>query len=103
MILNLKKSGRTCPFRSGTAPCPTDLLARNVQAGPFRSVSIVVKSKRTLFFKAQAPEIVRAAAVWALGKIGGEQSIRIIREMNQEKAPTVKTAVDLVLSRESAG
>ncbi len=63
----------------------------------------IVKSKRTLFFRAQAPEIVRAAAVWALGKIGGEQSIRIIREMNQEKAPTVKTAVDLVLSRESAG
>ena len=47
--MNLKESGRTCPFRSGTAPCPADLHARlpvrrtqtgNAQAGPFRSVSI---------------------------------------------------------------
>ena len=46
MALLLKESGRTCPFRSGTAPCPADLYARNAQAGPFRSVSIDVLDGR---------------------------------------------------------
>ena len=55
MGLLLKESERTCPFRSGTAPCPADLHARlpvrstqtgNAQAGPFRSVSIDVLDGR---------------------------------------------------------
>ena len=60
----------------------------------------IVKPKKSLFFGKEAPEVVQAAAIWALGEIGGPKAMKILKDLGHETAPALKTATELALSRE---
>ncbi|MFC1889634.1 diguanylate cyclase domain-containing protein [Thermodesulfobacteriota bacterium] len=66
------------------------------------SLEEIVKPKKALFGKRDAPESVRAAVVWALGEIGSRRSLEIVKGLGEGAGPTEREAISLVLSRESA-
>ena len=63
------------------------------------SLEEIVKTKKVLFGKKDAPESVRAAVVWALGEIGSRRALEAVRGLGKGTGPTEREAINLVLSR----